>query len=266
MELDLWIVLFAIGFIGSMISGMVGIGGSIIKYPMLLYLPPLFGLTAYTAQEVSAISAIQVFFATIAGVWAHRKSGLIHRKLVLAMGIPILIAGWVGGYGSAWLDDQTINLIYAILAFVAAVMMLLPKTAIEEADTEAVEVNVKIAAGFAIVIGLVSGIVGAAGAFITVPVMFVVLRIPTRIAIASSLLITFIASIGTTAGKLMGGHLLWEPSVIMIIASLLAAPVGVWLSQQIRVRALQWVLTGIIGATVVKIWTDLLINMHFFST
>jgi uncharacterized protein len=265
MDLNLWIVLFAIGFIGSMISGMVGIGGSIIKYPMLLYLPPLFGFVAYTAQEVSAISAIQVFFATIAGVWAHRKSGLIHQKLVLSMGIPILIAGWIGGYGSSWLDDRTINLTYAILALVAAVMMLLPKTQVESTVAQDVQVNVKLAAGFAVAIGLVSGIVGAAGAFITVPIMLVVLRIPTRIAIASSLLITFIASIGTTAGKMMGGHLLWEPSIIMIIASLLAAPVGVWLSHMIKTRSLQWVLTGIIGATVVKIWTDLLSSMHFFS-
>ena len=43
MEFDLLFiaVIFLIGFVGSFISGMIGIGGSIIKYPMLLYIPPI---------------------------------------------------------------------------------------------------------------------------------------------------------------------------------------------------------------------------------
>ncbi len=69
MELDIgWLlILFGVGFTGSFISGMVGIGGSIIKYPMLLYIPPMMGFVAFTAQEVSAVSAIQVFFCYTRG-------------------------------------------------------------------------------------------------------------------------------------------------------------------------------------------------------
>ena len=48
------LTLFAIGFVGSYISGMVGIGGSIIKYPLLLYIPPLLGVASYSSQEVAA--------------------------------------------------------------------------------------------------------------------------------------------------------------------------------------------------------------------
>lgn len=86
MDLSYWLVIFLIGFIGSFISGMVGIGGSIIKYPMLLYIPPLLGFAAFTAHEVSGISAVQVFFATIAGVWAYRKSEYLNKKLIIYMG------------------------------------------------------------------------------------------------------------------------------------------------------------------------------------
>lgn len=92
MELDVvWILtLFAIGFVGSFISGMVGIGGSIIKYPMLLYIPPALGFIAFTAQEVAAVRAVQVFLATLAGIFAYRKGNFINKKLVLYMGIPIM--------------------------------------------------------------------------------------------------------------------------------------------------------------------------------
>lgn len=48
-----WIVtIFLIGFAGSYVSGLLGIGGSIIKYQMLLYIPPLLGFTAFTAHDI----------------------------------------------------------------------------------------------------------------------------------------------------------------------------------------------------------------------
>src|SRR6185437_180532 len=108
MDFALILTIFLIGFLGSFISGMVGIGGSIIKYPMLLYIPPLIGLTAFTSHEVAGISAIQVFFATISGVWAYRKSGYINMSLILYMGISILVGSFIGGYGSNHLSEGII--------------------------------------------------------------------------------------------------------------------------------------------------------------
>ena len=96
-SIELIVVLFLIGAIGSAVSGMVGIGGTIIKYPLLLYIPPLLGLGAFTAQEVSAISAVQVFFATLAGMVVFKKGGYIHGKLVAYMGISIVIGSFAGG-------------------------------------------------------------------------------------------------------------------------------------------------------------------------
>lgn len=254
-----WIImLFAIGFVGSLISGMVGIGGSIIKYPMLLYIPPALGFIAFTAQEVSAISAVQVFFATLSGMLAFRKGGYINKSLVIIMGSTIVIGSFIGGYGSQYLSDSAINITYAVLALIAAIMMFLPKKGQEDMDFAKLKFNKPLAAIFAAIIGVVSGIVGAAGAFITVPVMLVILRIPTRVAIASSLAITFIASIGSSAGKLMGGHMLLVPSIVMVIASIIAAPIGAKISKKLNTKLLQWILAGLIVATVVKIWLDIL--------
>lgn len=260
MDLNLgWLLaLFAIGFIGSLISGMVGIGGSIIKYPMLLYIPPILGFAAFTAQEVSAISAVQVFFATIAGVFAYRKSGLVNGRLVLYMGIPIVIGSFVGGYGSQFLPDSAINLTYALLALIAAIMMFMPKKGVENGDYAKLQFNKPMASVSATIVGVLSGVVGAAGAFITMPIMLVLLRIPTRVAIASSLAITFISSIGSTVGKAMGGHMLLAPSIIMVVASIIGSPIGAKMGQRMNVKALQLLLAGLITATVIKIWFDIL--------
>jgi hypothetical protein len=264
MELSFgWIVtLFLIGMIGSLISGMVGIGGSIVKYPMLLYIPPLLGLSALTAQEVSAVNAVQVFFASLAGMFAYRKDGLINGKLVLSMGVPMLAGSFLGGYGSRLLSDHAINLTYALMALAAAIMMFVPRKEPkpETGDRPEVTFPVPLAVLSSATIGLMSGIVGAAGAFITVPVMLTLLRIPTRVAIASSLVITFLSSVGSAAGKVMGGSLLVVPAVVMIVASIIGSPAGAMLGKRMDVRALRWILATLITATVVKIWADLLLK------
>lgn len=255
--MDFIIIIFLIGFLGSFISGMLGIGGSIIKYPMLLYIPPLLGLTAFTAHEVSGISAVQVFFATIGGVWAYRKGGYLNKSLILYMGISILIGSFIGGYGSRLLPESGINIVYGILALVAAVMMFIPKKGLDDQPLSEVQFNRWIAASLAFVVGVGAGIVGAAGAFLLVPIMLVVLKIPTRMTIASSLAITFISSIGATIGKITTGQVDYYPALIMVVASLMAAPLGAMAGKKINTKVLQGVLAVLITVTAIKIWLDI---------
>jgi len=248
--------MFLIGFIGSFISGMVGIGGSIIKYPMLLYLPPLLGVAAFTAHEVSGISAIQVFFATISGVWAYRKSGLINKALLLYMGVSVLLGSFIGGFGSDLLSENMVNLVYGLLATIAAIMMFVPKKGLDNIPSEQVIFNKWLAASLSFLVGIGAGIVGAAGAFILVPIMLVILKIPTRMTIATSMAITFLSSIGSTVGKVVTDQVLYGPAVIMIIASVLAAPLGAQVGQKMNTKILQGILAVLILGTAIKIWMD----------
>ncbi|WP_374724232.1 sulfite exporter TauE/SafE family protein [Calidifontibacillus erzurumensis] len=258
MDFALIITIFLIGFIGSYISGMLGIGGSIIKYPMLLYIPPLFGLSAFTAHEVSGISAVQVFFATLGGVWAYRKGDYLNKTLIAYMGISILLGSFIGGFGSKLMSEEGINVIYGILASIAAIMMFVPKKGIDDIPLDQVKFNKWLAASLAFIVGIGSGIVGAAGAFLLVPIMLVVLKIPTRMTIASSLAITFISSIGSTIGKITTGQVEYFPAFIMIIASLLASPLGAMTGKKVNTKILQIILAVLIFATAVKIWMDIL--------
>ncbi|MFB9974092.1 sulfite exporter TauE/SafE family protein [Allobacillus sp. SKP2-8] len=250
------LLIFVIGFVGSFISGMVGIGGSIIKYPMLLYIPSILGFAAFSAHEVSGISAIQVFFATIGGVWAYRKGGYLNKQLIIYMGVSILIGSFIGGFGSRFLTEGSVNFVYAILATIAVVMMFLPKKGLDDQSFDEVTFNKMLASSLALAVGIGAGIVGAAGAFILVPIMLIVLKIPTRMTIASSLAITFISSIGSTAGKLLTGQILFVPSAVMIVASLIAAPLGAMMGKKMDTKILQWILSVLILASAIKIWLE----------
>ena len=133
----------------------------------LLYIPPLFGLTAFTAHEVSGISAVQVLFASIAGVWAYRKGGYLNKELIIYMGGSILIGSLIGSYGSSFISEEVVNIVYGILALMAAIMMFVPKKQVDDMPMDQVTFNKPLAAILALVVGIGSGIVGAAGGFLT---------------------------------------------------------------------------------------------------
>lgn len=252
------LTIFLIGFVGSFISGLVGVGGAIINYPLLLYVPAILGVAHFTSYDVSGITAVQVLFATIGGVWAYRKGGYLNKALIVYMGISILLGSFIGAFISSLMSEGAINIVYGVLALLAAIMMLVPKPKVDGSTFDG-SFNRWIAAASALLVGIGAGIVGAGGSFILVPIMLLILKIPTRITIATSLAITFISSIGSTAGKLIAGQVLFVPAIIVIIASLLASPLGAAVGKRVNTKVLQWILAVLILATAVKIWTDILI-------
>ena len=262
MDIAFITTLFIIGFIGAFISGMIGIGGAVINYPMLLYIPSLVGVMSLTAHEVSGIGAIQVFFATLGGVWAYRKSGLLNKALIIYMGSSILLGSVLGSYFSHYISEKGINFIYGILAIIAVILIFIPKKGQKgqehsEEDKEVI-FNKWLASSLAFIIGGVSGILGAGGAFILVHIMLSILNIPVRITVASSLAITFLSSIGATVGKVITDQVLFVPALVLIMASLIASPIGASVGQKVNTKFLQWVLAQLIGATAIKIWLELL--------
>ncbi|WP_413377245.1 sulfite exporter TauE/SafE family protein [Alkalihalobacillus sp. 1P02AB] len=258
MDIYFVITIFLIGFFGSFLSGMVGVGGAIIKYPMLLFIPPLLGFAAFTAHEVSGISAVQVFFATIAGVWAYRGTGYIHRKLVVYMGTSILIGSFIGAFASTLFSGSSVNVVYAILATIAVIVMFLPKKQLPVQSGEQISFNRVLASGLSFIVGVASGVVGAAGSFLLVPMMLTVFKLPTRVTIATSLAVTFISSIGATVGKVVTNQVLYGPAIVMIIASVMASPLGAKLGQRMNTKVLQSILAILILGTSIQIWFDIL--------
>ncbi|MEH6913338.1 sulfite exporter TauE/SafE family protein, partial [Priestia megaterium] len=179
-------------------------------------------------------------------------------SLILYMGSNILIGSMLGSYSSHYMNEQGLNVVYGVLALIAVVMMFIPKKNVDEIKEGELQFNKGLASILSLLIGAVAGVLGAGGAFILVPVMLVVLKIPTRITIATSLAVTFISSIGSTVGKLVTHQVPFIPALILVAASLIASPVGAKVGQKMNTKVLQWILAGLILATAIKIWWGLL--------
>ncbi|WP_027416006.1 sulfite exporter TauE/SafE family protein [Aneurinibacillus terranovensis] len=264
MGFSLLVVMFLIGFIGSFFSGLLGIGGAIINFPLLLYVPEWVGVGQFTPKEVSSISMFQVFFASLAGVLSFRKQSkigktVVHKGLVTIMGVSILSGSLIGGLGSKFLPSDTINIVYGVLAVLAVIMMLIPSGGTkEDIDVKQVAFSKSIAGISAFLVGIISGIVGAGGAFILIPIMLTVLKIPTRITIASSLAIVFASAMGGIIGKLAAGHIPFWPTVFTVVGSLIGAALGSRVSGLLNVKFLRFSLAILISLTAIKIWISIL--------
>ncbi|WP_345241923.1 sulfite exporter TauE/SafE family protein [Pontibacillus salipaludis] len=257
MEWSLLITVFVIGLVGSFVSGLVGIGGAIVNYPMVLYIPPLLGFAAFSAHAAAGIVAVQVFVASFGGVWGYRKGNYLHKKLILYMGISILLGSLLGGFGASYLSEKVVNIVYGVLALIAVAMMFIP-THEEEEGSDHPDFNKWIASISAFLVGIGAGIVGAGGAFLLVPIMLSILHIPTRMTIASSLAITFISSIGAVTGKLFSGDVPIMPALSIAIASIITSQLGAEAGKKANTKLLQTILAVLIIGTAIKIWWDIL--------
>ncbi len=257
MDILFLLTIFILGLIGSYVSGLVGIGGAIVNYPMLLYIPPLFGFDGFSAHTAAGVVAVQVLVASFGGAWGYRKGNFLHKPLITYMGISVLIGSLIGGFGAKFLSEQSINIVYGILALIAVTMMIIPTKDVSQQE-DPHSFNKWIAAISAFLVGIGAGIVGAGGAFLLVPIMLTLLHIPTRVTIASSLAITVISSIGAVTGKLFSGDVPLFPAIVVAVASAVASPLGAKTGKKANTKILQVILAILIIGTAIKVWWGIL--------
>jgi uncharacterized membrane protein YfcA len=101
--------------------------------------------------------------------------------------------------------------------------------------------------------------VGQSGAFLTIPLLIHVLRLPVRLAIGSSLGITFCAALAGSVGKIVGGApMVWTQVAALVAGSLVGTQVGAALSHRGPTMFLRIGLALLIGASAAKMWWEVL--------
>lgn len=258
----LLLLILLLGFIISILSGFLGIGGGIVMAPALLYLPPLLGVGSLDMKQVTGLTITQALFACLSGAMRHDRYHNVDRKLVFLMGGGILISALTGSTLSRWIASEVLMVVFAGLAAAAAILMCLPYRDRDGIQTEdLVPFNHVQAVLIAAVVGLLCGAVGQGGSFILIPLMLYVLRLPTRIVIGSNLALVTLSSLAGFSGKLATGQIPLVLATILVVGTLPGAQIGSVLSQRTRPKWLRTALAVVIGAAAITIVVDVMTHM-----
>ncbi len=256
--MEIYWVIGGVSLISGFFSGLLGIGGGIILGPLLLYVPPLFGLEPLTMRVVAGLTIVQGLLACLGGGFVHRKFHFVSDKLSIYMGISIFIAAGIGGIVSGFISNDILLFIFASLAFIAAILMMKPvKNDIEQPDAT-IDFSVFRAITTASAVGLLGGMVGQGGSFILVPLMIFYVKIPTRIAIGSNLLIVMLSSVAALISKAATGQIQWLMSVPIFLTAIPFSILGGYVSINMSVILLRKILAGLIACAAVWMWISLL--------
>ncbi|MCP4601955.1 MAG: sulfite exporter TauE/SafE family protein [Proteobacteria bacterium] len=251
---------FVLGFLVSILSGLLGIGGGIVLAPVLLYVPALIGLPYLTMAEISGLTITQGLFASLVATRAHDKHRNVNHNLVIWMGATIALTALFGSLVSRFLSHETLMVIFSILVVSAALLMLLKKHGDDEVDDgRTLTFNIPAAVAIAGVIGLLGGMVGQGGSFILIPLMLHVLKLPTRVVIGSNLAIVFISSIAGFVGKLATEQIPLLPALFLVVGAIFGAKIGSSLSHRTRPVWLARTLACVVALAAVGIGVDTLV-------
>lgn len=205
----------------GIILGLLGGGGSILSIPILVY---FFKVDAVTA---SAYSLFIVGVTSFVGAIPKYREHLVSVKAGLLFGIPSILSifltrKWlipaipeiVLTLGEFELTKRILLLgLFAVLMIAASLTMITRKN---EPDVH-VETNAWLAAIEGMLIGFLTGLVGAGGGFLIIPALVLLTGLPFKTAVGTSLFVIAVNALSGFVGDLLNYTMNW-PFLLSITA------------------------------------------------
>ena len=229
------------------LAGLLGIGGGMLMVPFITVIVSARGMApALAVKTAIATSMATILFTSLSSVRAHHRRGAVRWDLVATLAPGIAVMSLVtGALLFPLVRGAALALCFAAFVGYSATQMLIdrkPKPSRQLPGTAG-----RLAAGGTI--GMLSGLVGAGGGFISVPFM-TWCNVPIHNAIATSAALGFPIALASTAGNLIGGWGLprtattfgyfYLPALVLISAtSVLLAPLGARAAHALDVRLLK---------------------------
>lgn len=235
---------FALTIVIGLLVGLFGGGGSILTVPVFVY------LFAIPATLATTYSLAVVGITSIVAATPH----VLHKKLafkkVLQFGIPSLVSLYtvrsyllpaipahlsILGYGVE--KNVFMMLFFSILMLVSGFFMIKQKK--NNPDCRNCTYNASILMLAGLLEGFITGIVGAGGGFIIVPILMVFGKLSLKQAVANSLFIIGIKSLIGFVGSHDIKHLDLFFLVQIIAIALLGMYIGIQLNKRLNAKQLK---------------------------
>ncbi|MFT4745389.1 MAG: hydroxyacylglutathione hydrolase [Nitriliruptoraceae bacterium] len=199
--------------------GLLGGGGSILLVPLLVYVGGM------EPTEAVVTSLVVVGITSAVGAGPHAWSGRISWRTAAVFGPAGMVGAYAGGLMGARVPGQVLLIAFAVVATVTAVAMLSGNGRSSAPPHTGSSRWVRIA-GEGLVVGAVTGFVGAGGGFLVVPALVLMGGLAMPEAIATSLVIIAMKSAAAVGGYLTTVDIDWGTVAPVTAAAAIGALVG----------------------------------------
>lgn len=218
--------------------GLIGGGGSILAVPVLAY---LFSVNEKVATAYSLF--IVGSSALVGGLKQHLK-GYVDWRTAVVFGLPsILGVTLVRYYIVPVLPDTLFTVsdfeftrrmgmfgLFAVLMIPAAFSMLKPPKQTDKKNTGEVKYNYPLILLEGLVVGGITGMIGAGGGFLIIPALVILANVEMKVAVGTSLIIiAFKSLMGFFLGDALTMEIDWTFLSIFTIISLSGIFIGSYL-------------------------------------
>jgi uncharacterized membrane protein YfcA len=221
-----------------LVLGLIGGGGSILTVPILVYLIGLNPVTA-TAYSLFVVGSTSLF-----GAFQNFRNKMVDIRTAVVFSIPAFIAVYLtrrylvpaipdtlfSVFDFEITKDIFIMVFFAIIMLLASISMIKTRknTIIE---TDQIDYNIPLIALEGIVVGILTGIVGAGGGFLIIPALVLLAKLPMKLAVGTSLLIIAAKSLIGFLGDVQNLTIDWPFLLIFTSISIIGIFIGVYLTK-----------------------------------
>lgn len=238
-----------LGYIGALIigvvMGLVGGGGSILTVPILVYLLAISPVTA------TAYSLFVVGVSALVGAVKNIQKGLVEFRTAIVFAIPAFISVYLTrkylvpaipeelfSVGDIIVTKNVgIMVFFGIIMLIASIFMI--KDLKGKNEDVPLQYNYPFIIAEGLVIGVITGIVGAGGGFLIIPALVLFVKLSMKKAIATSLLIIAIKSLIGFIGDIENLPIDWMFLLTFTLVSIIGIFIGIRISNFIDGKKLK---------------------------
>ncbi|WP_372752619.1 sulfite exporter TauE/SafE family protein [Mariniflexile sp.] len=235
---------FFLALLIGVVLGLIGGGGSILTVPLLVY------LLGYNPVVATAYSLFVVGASSVVGVIQKNKEKLVDFKTGFIFSFPSFLAVYITRrflVPAIPLEIVSINnfiltkgvaimVFFALIMIVAATSMIRTKK-INDSEFKKIPYYNTFIQG--IIIGTITGLIGAGGGFLYVPALVLWAGLPMKKAVGTSLVIIAINSIIGFSGDLYNLEINWDFLILFTSLTILGVLLGGYLSKFISNKKLK---------------------------
>lgn len=225
----------------GVLLGLIGGGGSILTVPVLVY---VLGINPVLA---TAYSLFIVGASSLLGAINNFRKGLVSIKTAIIFAIPAFIAVYltrlfiVPAIPETILElnnfsinrDSGIMLFFALLMILAAISMFRKSKneVVCNEDILSIHYNYPLIGLEGVIVGVLTGIVGAGGGFLIIPALVLLARLPMKLAVGTSLFIIAAKSLIGFVGDIQAGQIIeWKFLMLFTSCSIAGVLLGGYFS------------------------------------